>query len=402
MLTLTTQLTVTLRSVTLRAITCGLALLLLSACSNTTIKSTSLTPLEHQTTPVAEAELLDVGIIPFDPGLDNIEDDNTTTLPEIRNAESNFLANQLADTVQQSAAWGAVRVIPGKQTVMDVYVSGTILRSDGETLTLAITASDTSGKQWFTKEYTEKTGKYAYERHREIKRVPFQGLFNRIANDLLSSRQKLSAEQAVQLRTLSEMRFAKAFSPEAFADHISEDRKGILTVKRLPASNDPILQRIQRIRERDYLFVDTLQEHYDAFSRRMSKPYQQWRAASYDEVLAIEELRRQARNRTIAGVAAIIAGVVAADGGDGSTRAAGAVAIGSGALLVKSGLGKRAEVQLHVESLIELGQSLEAEIEPRVIELEDRTITLTGNVEAQYDQWKQLLSDIYQAERGSN
>jgi len=55
---------------------------------------------------------------------------------------------------------------------------------------------------------------------------------------------------------------------------------------------------------------------------------------------------------------------------------------------------------MHIEALAELGESLEVAIEPRVIELEDRTITLTGNAEAQYAQWKALLQQIYDAERG--
>ena len=45
--------------------------------------------------------------------------------------------------------------------------------------------------------------------------------------------------------------------------------------------------------------------------------------------------------------------------------------------------------------------SLEAEITPQVIELEDRTVTLHGNVEDQYAQWRELLADIYQAEVGA-
>jgi hypothetical protein len=36
-----------------------------------------------------------------------------------------------------------------------------------------------------------------------------------------------------------------------------------------------------------------------------------------------------------------------------------------------------------------------------VIELEDRTVTLSGNVEEQYTQWRQLLLEIYEAEMGS-
>lgn len=45
--------------------------------------------------------------------------------------------------------------------------------------------------------------------------------------------------------------------------------------------------------------------------------------------------------------------------------------------------------------------SLEAEITPQVIDLEDRSITLSGNVEEQYAQWRELLADIYATEIGS-
>ena len=44
--------------------------------------------------------------------------------------------------------------------------------------------------------------------------------------------------------------------------------------------------------------------------------------------------------------------------------------------------------------------SLEAEIAPQIIELDDRTITLTGTVQDQYDQWRELLRQIYEAEVG--
>ena len=50
--------------------------------------------------------------------------------------------------------------------------------------------------------------------------------------------------------------------------------------------------------------------------------------------------------------------------------------------------------------LEELGESLEAEVAPQIIELEDRTVTLSGNVDEQYAQWRALLADIYRAEIG--
>lgn len=372
----------------------------LIACGGQRVTSTIITPLQQQTVQVEESQLLDIAILPFDPGLDDADDDDITVLPAVRNAEAQYLPNKLAATLQQTAAWGAVRAVPSRQTIVDVYVDGTIVHSDGETLTLDISVSDSSNRHWYKKSYGETVGQYAYDHSRQTRRDPFQGLFNRIANDLLQYNQQLSAEDAKKLRTISALRFARDFSPEVFSDHIKETPGGQLEILSLPARNDPTLLRIERIRERDYLYIDTMQEYYDAFSLRMDKPYQAWRMNSYEELEAVRELKRQSRNRTIGGIIAIVAGIAAAGNNSGSSQSAAAVSIGAGALLIKSGLAKKAELQIHKDALIELGQSLEAAVEPRVIELENRTITLTGNVEAQYAQWKVLLRDIYQAERG--
>lgn len=377
------------------------ATLLLTACAGTNqVTSTIVTPLEQQSAPADESLLLDLAVLPFDPGLENIESDDTTVSPTVRTAEAQYLPNQLATTIQKTGAWGAVRLVPSRATVVDVYVAGKIIESNGKKLKLEINVSDSSNRHWYSKTYEETVGGYAYDRRSQIQRDPFQGLFNRIANDLLEYRHNLSATEVEQLLTISQLRFAKDFSPEAFSSHITETPGGRLEVSRLPAANDPILQRIERIRERDYLFIDTMQEHYDTFARQMDTPYQEWRAASYDELEALTEVKRQSRNRTIGGVVAILGGILAQGSNSGSARAAGAVAIGSGALLVKSGLSKRGEMKIHEDALAEMSQSLEAEVEPQVIQLEDRTITLTGNVEAQYQQWKALLREIYQAERG--
>ncbi|OUS04922.1 hypothetical protein A9Q90_06955 [Gammaproteobacteria bacterium 54_18_T64] len=385
-----------------RPIACLLAGLLLSACNAPIqVKSTTYTPLQLENTEIAEAELLDLGVLAFDPGLDELSDKQAeTVLPAVRVAEGHYLANQLARTIQDSSAWGAVRVLPSREVVTDVYIEGSILHSDGEKLELNISVSDTSGQQWYQRSYAQEASKYAYERRKSLHRDPFQGLFNRIANDLIEHRKTLNSKQATTLRDISTLRFARDFSPQAFDQHILADRQGRLEIKRLPASNDPILARIQRIRERDYLFVDTTQEYYDAFSLQMAAPYQSWRAQNYDEVLATRQLKRQSRERTIGGIVTVIAGIVASGSDSGSARAAGAVAIGSGAMLVKSGLAKKGEAQIHIEALAELGQSLETEVEPRTVTLEDQTITLNGNVQAQYAQWKTLLQKIYRLERG--
>jgi hypothetical protein len=285
-------------------------------------------------------------------------------------------------------------VTPNTQIIMDVYITGTILQSDGETLDLKV------GRHWLDKRYSHETGKYAYDRRLKNLGDPFQNLFTAIANDVLQVREKMSDEQARRLRQISELRFAKDFSPEAFSSHISEDRKGILTIERLPAENDSILQRVQKIRERDYLYVDSMQDYFDVFSQQMHLPYQDFRRASYDSVVKARQLRKQANRRMIAGFGAIIAGIYGRTQADNYLqRDAGMATAAVGGYLLKSALDKKNESSAHTEAVAEMGSSLEAEIVPRVIELEDRTVTLSGTVEAQYAQWKELLQQIYEQER---
>jgi len=64
------------------------------------------------------------------------------------------------------------------------------------------------------------------------------------------------------LREIAGLRFAADLAPYAFGPYIAMDRKGNYTVTRLPAPDDPVVQRMQRIRERDYSLVDTLNEYY--------------------------------------------------------------------------------------------------------------------------------------------
>lgn len=391
-----------MKLITLRTSLIMITLLTLVGCSSSVIKSTEYVPIVQETAEIPEAELLDVGIHLFDPNLDDpVDDDERMLFPEVRKAESRFIPYQVMSALQNSSAWGAVRVIPNDKSSVDVNVKGTILQSDGEQLLLKVVVTDATGKLWFEKEYEALASKYAYINDKGYKTSdPFQGLYNRIANDMLAYRRQMPSSDLLHVRTVAELKFAQNFSPDSFAGHLNKTDKGLYNIERLPSQNDPMLERIRLIRERDYLFVDTLQEFYGSFVKEMEVSYQEWRKMSYDEVMALRELKRDARNRTIAGIASIIAGVAAAGSDNGSGRAAGSVAVAAGGYLIKSGFDKRAESQMHIEALMELGDSLEADIEPQVIELEDRTITLSGSVENQYEQWRQLLQEIYRIDTG--
>ncbi len=127
----------------------------------------------------------------------------------------------------------------------------------------------------------------------------------------------------------------------------------------------------------------------------MTKPYTQWRKETYSEAVELRKLKVQARNRTVAGIAAVLGGVLAQGSSNAAVRSAGQVGIVGGGYALKSGFEKNAEAKLHTAALLELGESLSAEIDPKVIELDDRTITLSGTVEQQYDQWREILKEMY-------
>ena len=68
---------------------------------------------------------------------------------------------------------------------------------------------------------------------------------------------------------------------------------------------------------------------------------------------------------------------------------------------IQSGIAKGQERKLHEESLRELNASLASEVEPQTVQLDGKTIMLTGSAEEQYRQWQALLAQMVAAERGT-
>jgi hypothetical protein len=55
---------------------------------------------------------------------------------------------------------------------------------------------------------------------------------------------------------------------------------------------------------------------------------------------------------------------------------------------------------MHLESIKELSESFGAEAAPMVVTVEGETRRLTGTAAAQYESWRRLLREIYEAETG--
>ena len=160
----------------------------LAACVSQTVTTNTVPRIQSASTVVAEPLLLDVGIAVFDPGLRDYEE-GEQMYPEVRKAEANYMPTLLAEAMQSSDAWGAVRVVPSSEQITDLRVQGTILHSDGEELQLHIVATDSLGNVWMDKKYTGHASRYAYQTTTRNDFDAFQAVYNTIANDLLKDQE---------------------------------------------------------------------------------------------------------------------------------------------------------------------------------------------------------------------
>ena len=381
-----------------------------AGCVSKQVKKVNQTPAEQAERELPFEEVLDVVVTRFDPGIpETIEEQEKQAIyPEVREAESNFIPQVLRSTLDNTGYWGTVRVLPEPMPSSMVVVGGKILHSDGATLELQVHAHDATGRKWFERTYEEVAAELSYTEKSVSGIDPFQDLYNRIANDLLEQRRKLSSEDMLTLKRVTDLRFAADIAPARFSEYLVRDDDGRYQVTRLPPENDPFVKRMRDVRLRDDLLIDTLDAHYAAFQQSMRPAYQEWRRASYTEAIKLAELKKQALGRKVAGAAAVLAGIAAiATAGDRNSPgtasaqgAAGTVAIMGGVSIFASGMQKSEEAKLHAESLKELNQSIKDDVAPRVVKLEEKTITLKGSADEQYDQWRRLLQERYAAETG--
>ncbi|MBT8441707.1 MAG: hypothetical protein KJO76_04905 [Gammaproteobacteria bacterium] len=376
-----------------------LAFGVLAGCAgSTTVKYDEVDAIQAEAE-VPQAALLDVGILLFDPGVpEGQEEADGFVFPDVRRAEARFMPYHLKRTLEGTGLWGSIWVLPERSDAVDLIVWGRVDESNGLEVEVRIGAWDSTGKEWLNKKYKARVPEKAYSKYRDLSEDPYQNIYNEIANDLLAKRRSMSDKQLTTIRQVAELRFASDLVPAAFASHIEED-DGEYRVLRLPAVDDPMLARMRAVREREYTFVDTLNEYYAGLYYEMSPPYENWRKMSREETINYQELKRSARMRQLLGLAAIL-GAVAYEAGGGGNSAITNTAILGGIEGIRSGLGKSTEAKLHGESLRELGSSFEAETEPLLIEVEGQTRRLTGTAEEKYMEWRRLLREIFASETG--
>lgn len=350
-----------------------------------------------------EASLLDVGVQVFDTtAITASQAREQNTDPKILEAEARYIPFHLKKTLQETGQWGAVRVVPARAEEVDVSVSGRIIESNGEKLRVEIKVVDATGRKWFQNEYVAQATEQSYEGlDKKQAREPFQDLYNQVANDMLAYRQQLTASGVSTIRQVAQLKFARSVAPDAFNGYLVKDPDGIFKVSRLPAANDPMFARANRIRDREFMFVDTVNIYYSDLYDDMRQPYGQWRRSYLQELTKKRELERQVWERRILGAAAIFGATVVGRNSNsvGSAAAANILVIGGFEMIRSSGqLANDAAV--NEAALKELGTSFKGDVAPVLAEVEGRTLKLSGSVDAQYAQWRKTLQELFSAETG--
>jgi hypothetical protein len=388
--------------------------MLLAGCVTSETKPIPKIAAKQATVHIPQAELLDVGIRVFDPGIPkNIENDDEALAkkriyPDLRKAEARYMPTLLRSTLEETAQWGAVRVIPNTADFVDVIVTGKVVDSNGGFMAVDISATDAQGRVWIKdKRYSSLVDLGAYKTTAALKaRDPFQNVYSEIANDLVLARDKLTSLDRENIRKVAALKFAEDLAPDAMHGMTATDKNGITQVVRLPADSDPTLSRIARIRDRDTAVVDTVNDYYASFAETMDDSYDSWRQTSFTELEKEMRARSSARTRTVLGAAALLAAIFAPNSCSSydscrindAMRTAGTM---GGIAAVMSGIKKYADARVHADALKELTQSFQADIAPQVVEVEGHTLRLTGTAEDQYREWRKLLKQLYLEETGA-
>ena len=347
---------------------------------------------------------MDVVIPVFSAGLSKKEADyeKEGVWPELRRAEANRFAYKLKKALDDTGRFGAVRVTPDATASGDVYVIGKIVESNGIDVEFDMQVIDASGKEWLNDDVAYEVSEGFYKNPRNTNIDPYDPVFDKAAKDIVEALLKQQPADLVTVKHIAELRFGSSFNDKAFADYLDTTQKPIKLLG-MPSDADPLYQRVKSIRVREQLFVDNLQTNYSGFSQKMDDSYLTWQKASATEIRLQQEARNKGLMKIIGGALLIAAAVAVGSNGSrydnnlGRNVATIAGGIG-GAVLISSGITSRQEAKFHQDAINELGESVNLEMSPQVVEFENNSVKLTGNIEEQFQQWRTFMARMYELE----
>ena len=322
---------------------------------------------------------LNVSIAVFDPGVpaDRALHRDLQIFPRIREVEAKFLPFVLRDRLAMSGDWGAVRVVTAPDPAAEVQVSGTILQSDGETLEIHIVAIDASGRGWIDKTYSSHVDDAPPQDGGVQGDSPHGRLYDEVAGDLRAARGQLDERALRRVADTSLLRYAVELAPSAFGDYLAEDGQGRYSLRRLPARDDPMLQRIERIRLTEYVITDTVDAKFRELHAEIASTYALWRQYRRK---SLEYEQQNARH--------------AADNESEAPRGSYEA--------IRNLYDNYKWDRVTAQERDRLAIAFSNEVGPVVDAMEARIAELEDWVDAKYAEWHRLLEELFDAESAVN
>ena len=227
----------------------------------------------------SDGTALNVTIPVFDPG---IPDDPSVfremqVFPRIRQIEARLMPFLLRETLVESEQWGAVRVVTKPDAAAELQLYGTIVRSNGDWLDLRIRAVDATEYVWFDKIFSSQASEESFTRQGDKGTPEFQAIYTEIAIELAALRERMGDVAVSNIKGTSLIRYASELAPTAFSGYIEQTDDGTLRLLRLPARNDPMLIRIETIRNTEFVITDAVDAKYREFKADLARTYRVWR-----------------------------------------------------------------------------------------------------------------------------
>jgi len=222
---------------------------------------------------------LNVTIPVFDPGIpeDPSEYRELQVFPRIRQIEAKLLPFLLRETLVESDQWGAVRIVTEPDDAAELQLFGTIVRSDGDWLDLRIRAVDASGHTWLDKVFSGQASDEPVAHEGDKGTPEFQAIYAAIAAELASVRDQIGDSAVSKIKGTSLILYASELAPSAFNGYLGQNDDGMWQLLRLPARNDPMLRRIETIRNTEFLITDTVDTKFREFYADLTYTYRVWR-----------------------------------------------------------------------------------------------------------------------------
>ncbi len=366
---------------------------------------------------IHEGEMLVIGISDFEytaPNVDHEEETNVARItvpeihPEVASAERYYFPKQLKKTLQKSGYFEDVFITPRPSETMNIVLTGQLLESNGRRATLRVTATDSSGKGLFSNTYKFSTEEFHFDAAEKDVYDTYQAMFNAISNDIIDAYKKMTPEERVRLRELSDVRFARDLSPDAFGGYVIVDKDRYELVG-LPAENDPLFEKVLYLKGVEYQFLAELNGFYSDLYETMWDPYLNWRLATAEATDSLESARAEQRSSEAgAAFSGFMALATAAAGAYSSSQGyynPGLTAVSAEFIDLAVQFAEEADYHSQIANqyaseINNLGREFGSYLTPIVVEIEGRTYSLTGTADERYRSLREIMRRIYMEETG--